>query len=70
VLPRIFDPFFTTKELGKGSGLGLFIVFEVVEEHGGCIAVEAPPGQGTTFFIRLPTGEGHHLPGEHMEHDR
>ncbi|MBT9612269.1 MAG: HAMP domain-containing protein [Burkholderiales bacterium] len=63
ILPRIFDPFFTTREVGKGSGLGLFIVFEIIEEHGGCIAVESVPGQGTAFFIRLP------LPsGESVEH--
>lgn len=54
VLPRIFDPFFTTKEVGKGSGLGLFVVFKIIEEHGGCIAVESEPGSGTAFFIRLP----------------
>ncbi|MDI6746454.1 MAG: HAMP domain-containing sensor histidine kinase [Rhodocyclaceae bacterium] len=53
-LPRIFDPFFTTKEVGKGMGLGLFIVFEIIEEHGGCIAVESKDGRGTTFTIRLP----------------
>ncbi len=54
ILPRIFDPFFTTKDVGHGLGLGLFIVFEIVEEHGGSIAVESAPGQGTTFLIRLP----------------
>lgn len=57
VLPRIFDPFFSTKEVGRGLGLGLFIVFEIVEEHGGCIAVESEPGRGTAFYVRLPTGE-------------
>ncbi|MDP1524440.1 MAG: ATP-binding protein [Rhodocyclaceae bacterium] len=59
VLPRIFDPFFTTKEVGQGLGLGLFIVFEIVEEHGGCIAVRSAPGTGTTFFLRLPAKEPH-----------
>lgn len=57
ILPRIFDPFFTTKDVGHGLGLGLFIVFEIVEEHGGSIAVESVPGQGTTFLIRLPAQE-------------
>ncbi len=60
VLPRIFDPFFTTKEVGHGSGLGLFIVFEIVEEHGGCIAVKSVPEQGTTFLVRLPLEENLH----------
>ena len=59
ILPRIFDPFFTTKEIGKGVGLGLFIVFEIIEEHRGCIAVESERGKGTAFFVRLPLGEKH-----------
>ena len=53
-LPRIFDPFFTTKDVGQGMGLGLFIVFEIVAEHGGCIAVESTIGHGTTFTLQLP----------------
>ncbi|MBF0593134.1 MAG: hypothetical protein HQL02_13705 [Nitrospirae bacterium] len=56
VLPRIFDPFFTTKDVGKGSGLGLFIVHEIIEEHGGCIRVDSQPQRGTTFKIRLQAG--------------
>ena len=57
ILPRIFDPFFTTKDVGRGLGLGLFVVFEIIEEHGGCIAVKSTPGQGSTFLIRLPVQE-------------
>jgi len=51
---KIFDPFFTTKDVGKGSGLGLFVVYEIIEEHDGGIAVESAPGGGTLFTIRLP----------------
>jgi signal transduction histidine kinase len=54
VAARIFDPFFTTKAVGVGSGLGLFIVHEIIEEHGGHIAVESQPGQGSVFVIWLP----------------
>ncbi len=54
IIPKIFDPFFTTKDVGKGSGLGLFIVHEIVEEHDGCLAVDSGPGKGTMFLIRLP----------------
>jgi len=57
VLPKIFDPFFTTKDVGKGSGLGLFIVQEIIKEHDGCIGVNSDIGKGTTFLIRLPIKE-------------
>ncbi len=57
ILQKIFDPFFTTKDVGKGSGLGLFIVHEIIEEHDGCIAVDSEIGKGTTFLIRLPIKE-------------
>ncbi|MBU0664360.1 MAG: hypothetical protein KJ990_07450 [Proteobacteria bacterium] len=51
---KIFDPFFTTKDVGKGSGLGLFIVHDIIEWHGGNITVDSRPGLGTTFIIWLP----------------
>ncbi len=54
ILTRIFDPFFTTKAVGHGSGLGLFIVYEIIEEHGGCIGVANRPEGGAEFRIRLP----------------
>jgi PAS domain S-box-containing protein len=52
---RIYDPFFTTKEVGKGTGQGLAIAWSVVvDKHGGKLWFENTPGNGTTFFVRLP----------------
>jgi len=56
-LEHIFDPFFTTKEDGKGSGLGLFITREIIEEHHGTLAVKSSSGAGTVFTITLPIKE-------------
>lgn len=54
VKDKIFDPFFTTKDVGHGSGLGLYIVHDIIDMHGGSIRVETREGQGTTFIIWLP----------------
>ena len=54
---QIFEPFFTTKEPGKGTGLGLPLVYSILQDHGGTIHIESQPGHGSCFIIRLPTSE-------------
>lgn len=53
-LPHLFEPFFSTKPEGKGTGLGLPIVYEIIDEHNGSIEVESSLNKGTTFTIKLP----------------
>ncbi len=61
---RIFEPFFTTKPPGEGTGLGLYIVYQIVQKVGGEIEVKSRPEEGTCFYIRLPIAE---LPQEKRE---
>lgn len=54
VYEKIFDPFFTTKPVGKGTGLGLGICFQIIQKHGGKIDVTSAPHAGTEFILTLP----------------
>ena len=54
ILPKIFDPFFTTKEIGKGTGLGLNMAYNIIKKHNGRIEVTSSVGSGSTFTIILP----------------
>ena len=55
VRQRLFDPFFTTKPVGKGTGMGLSISYQIVtEKHGGSLSCNSQPGKGAEFIIRIP----------------
>lgn len=58
VLENIFEPFFTRSRTGKGTGLGLFISHQIVDQHGGQIEASSPgPGMGSTFAVRIPLSD-------------
>ncbi len=63
--PKIFEPFFTTKPVGKGTGLGMNIVHNIIKKHKGHIRVKSRVGEGTTFIINLPLNPSEELDTGH-----
>ncbi len=57
IMDKIFDPFFTTKEQGKGTGMGLSIIYGIAKEYGGGVTVDSELEKGTTFHVYLPRVE-------------
>ncbi len=56
-IERVFEPFFTTKDNWKGAGLGLWVVYQIVQDHQGHVKIESEIGQGTTVIFRFPIEE-------------
>jgi len=55
-LHRVFDPFFTTKDVGEGTGLGLYVSYEIMKNLGGDVSIESQRGRGTRVRITIPAG--------------
>ena len=53
--PRVFDPFFTGKSRPDASGLGMFISYSIVQNHGGAMRIESKPGAGFRVYVDLPS---------------
>lgn len=56
-LDRVFEPFFTTKEVDKGTGLGLYITYNIITRHNGTIEIDSKEGAGTTVTVTLPIAD-------------
>jgi CheY-like chemotaxis protein len=69
IIHRIFEPFYTTKELGRGTGLGLAMVYGIIKSHGGNIFTSSRPGEGSTFSIYLPASDKETLGEEEPEEE-
>jgi CheY-like chemotaxis protein len=59
---KVFEPFFTTKPKGEGTGLGLSMVYGVINNHGGIVSTDSEPGKGTTVAVFLPATKQDHQP--------
>ncbi|MFQ5329419.1 MAG: PAS domain S-box protein [Thermodesulfobacteriota bacterium] len=63
-IEHLFEPFYTTKEVGRGTGLGLAMVFGAIKSHGGFVEVESATGNGSTFHIYIPQDKPQDIPQE------